>query len=85
MKPVDAKTRICIDFNKENNEEGSKFKVDDSVRISKYKNVFGKSYVPNWSEEVFVINKVKILHCQHMLLVILIEKKMLELFTNKNQ
>ena len=47
MKPVDAKTRICIDFNKENNEEGSKFKVDDSVRISKYKNVFGKSYVPN--------------------------------------
>ena len=85
MKAVDAKTRIYIDFNKENNEEGSNFKVDDSVRISKYKNVFGKSYVPNWSEEVFVINKVKILHCQHMLLVILIEKKMLELFTNKNQ
>ena len=59
MKPVDAKTSIYIDFNKENNEEGSKFKVDDSVRISKYKNVFGKSYVPNWSEKVFVINKVK--------------------------
>ena len=29
------------------------------VRISKYKNIFGKCYFPNWSEEVFVIKKVK--------------------------
>ena len=33
--------------------------VGDNVRISKYKNIFGKGYVPNWSEEVFVIKKVK--------------------------
>ena len=34
-------------------------KADDNVRISKYKNIFAKSYVPNWSEEVFVITKAK--------------------------
>ena len=37
----------------------SKFKVGDYVRISKYKNIFAKGYMPNWSEEVFVIKKVK--------------------------
>ena len=31
-----------------------KFKVG-----SKYKNIFAKGYTPNWSEEVFVIKKVK--------------------------
>ena len=36
-----------------------KFKVADHVRISKYKNIFAKGYTPNWSEEVFVIKKVK--------------------------
>ena len=30
------------------------------VRISKYKNIFAKGYAPNWSEEVFAINKLKI-------------------------
>ena len=35
------------------------FKVGDHVRISKYKNIFAKGYTPNWSEEVFVINKIK--------------------------
>ena len=29
------------------------------VRISNYKNIFGKCYTPNWSEEIFVILKVK--------------------------
>ena len=59
MKPVDVKPSIYIDFNKENNREGPKFKVGDHVRISKYKNIFAKGYVPNWSEVVFVIKKVK--------------------------
>ena len=36
-----------------------RFKVGDHVRISKYKNIFAKGYSPNWSEEVFVINKIK--------------------------
>ena len=29
------------------------------MRISKYKNGFSKGYAPNWSEEVFVIKKIK--------------------------
>ena len=41
------------------NEKEPKFKVGDHVRISKYKNIFAKGYTPNWSEEVFVIKKVK--------------------------
>ena len=36
-----------------------KFKVGDHVRISKYKNIFAKGYMPNWSEEIFVIKKIK--------------------------
>ena len=27
--------------------------------MSKYKNIFAKGYVPNWSEKVFVIKRVK--------------------------
>ena len=48
MKRVDVKSSIYIDFNKENNEESSKFKVSDNVRTSKYYNIFAKGYVPNW-------------------------------------
>ena len=44
--PVDVKPSIYIDFNKENNKEGPKFKVGDNVRISKYKNTFAKGCVP---------------------------------------
>ena len=29
------------------------------MRISKYKNIFSKGYIPNWFEEVFVIKKNK--------------------------
>ena len=36
MEPVDVNPSMYIDFNKENNKEGPKFKVDDHVRISKY-------------------------------------------------
>ena len=59
MKPVEVKLSMFIDFKKENNNEGTKIKVRDHVRISKYKSIFAKGYVPNWSEKVFVIRKVK--------------------------
>ena len=44
---------------KKNSNKDPKFKIGDIVRISKYKNILVKSYTPNWSEEVFVIKKVK--------------------------
>ena len=59
MKPVDVKTSTYIDSSKQINNKDPKFKIDDIVRISKYKNVFVKGYTPNWSEKVFVIKKVK--------------------------
>ena len=59
MKPVDVKPSIYIDFNKENNKESPKFKFGDQVKISKFKNIFAKVYVANWSEEIFVNKKVK--------------------------
>ena len=37
-----------------------KFKIDDKVRISKYKRMtFDKGYTPNWTEEVFIIDRIK--------------------------
>ena len=59
MKLVDVKLSLYIDFNKENNKEAPKFKVVNQVRISKYKNIRAKCYVPNWLEEVFLIKNVK--------------------------
>ena len=56
MKPVDVNSSTYIDFNKENNKQGPKFRNGDHVRISKYKNIFAKSNVPNWSKK----NKKKI-------------------------
>lgn len=35
-----------------------KFKVGDPVRLSKYKHVFEKGYTPNWTAEVFIIDRV---------------------------
>ena len=59
MKPVDVNPDMHVEYNKENNKEGSKFKVGDHARISEYKNIFEKDFVPNWSEEIFVIKRVK--------------------------
>ena len=28
------------------------------VRISKFKNIFAKGYTPNWSKEIFIVNKI---------------------------
>ena len=36
-----------------------KFTVDDRVRISKYKRVFKKGYLPNWTNEIFRVYAVK--------------------------
>ena len=59
MKPVDVKENTYIDSKKEINDKDPKSKVGDHVRISKCKNIFAKGYTPNWSEEVFVVSKIK--------------------------
>ena len=59
MKPADVKTNTYIKSRKEINDKVPKFKIGDIARISKYKNIFAKGCPPNWSEEVFIIKKVK--------------------------
>ena len=72
MKPIDVKDNTYINADKEINNKDPKFKVGDHVRISKYKNIFAKGYMPNWSEEVFVmlLKKLKILFRGLMLFMI---------------
>ena len=55
IRLVNEKSSTYIDFNKRNNKENPKLKM---VRISKYKTIFAKCYIPNWSEEVSVIKKI---------------------------
>ena len=59
IKPIDVKANTYIDSRKEVDDKDPKFKVGDHERISKYKNFLAKGYTPNWSEEVFVISKIK--------------------------
>ena len=59
MKPKGVTDSVLVEYAEESNKKDPKFKVGDNVRISKYKNVFPKGYTPNWSEEVFVANKIK--------------------------
>ena len=59
MKPIDFKDNTCIDFEIRDNDKDPKLKIGDQVRISKHKNIFAKGYMPNWSEEIFIISKIK--------------------------
>ena len=59
IKPKDVTDDSFIEYSEETNKKSPKFKVDDNVRVSKYKNIFAKVYTPNWSEEVFVVNTVQ--------------------------
>ena len=58
MKPIDVKDNTYLNIGKEINDKNPKFK-GDHVRISKCKKIFAKGYNPDWSEEIFVIKKVK--------------------------
>ena len=59
MKHKYVKNNNLTEHIEECNKKDHKFKIGDHVRISKYKNIFSKGYLTNWSEEVFIINKVK--------------------------
>ena len=59
MKPKDVNDNSFIKNVEEINEKDPEFKMGYHVKISKYKNIFSKGYLPNWSEEIFVINKIQ--------------------------
>ena len=59
MNSVDIKWSTYIESSKEINDEDTKFKIGDIVRIWQFKIIFTKGYVSNCSEEVFDIKKSK--------------------------
>ena len=59
MKPINVMSSSYAECNEDSNKKDPKFKIGDRIRISKYKNIFAKGYTPNWSEEVFVVSKIK--------------------------
>ena len=59
IKPIDVTGDSYADYNEDFNKKYPKFNISDHLRISTYKNVFAKGYTPNWSEEVFVVTKIK--------------------------
>ena len=56
-KPIDVTSDSYAKFDKDSYVTKPKF--GDNVRISKYRNIFAKGYTENWSEEVFVVSKIK--------------------------
>ena len=59
MKPVNVKSGSYAEYSADSNAKDAKFIIANRVRISKHKNIFAEDSAPNWSEEIFVISKVK--------------------------
>ena len=53
IKPINVTQDSYAEYNEDSNV------TKDFKRISKYKNIFSKGYTQNWSEEVFVVSKIK--------------------------
>ena len=73
-----------MNSSKKLNDKDSKFIIGDIVRISKYKNIFAKGCTWNWPVKVLWLKMLKILCRGDILSMILMKKKLLELFKKKN-
>ena len=63
MAPIDVDKEVEVPMWLKQESLGVKtvtpqVKVGDHVRVSKVKSVFGKGYLPNWTEEVFTVISV---------------------------
>jgi len=71
MKPIDASLKenesevwnnvydITSNGVKTSQAGKIKFKIGDTVRISRIKGLFEKGYLPNWSEELYKVHEIK--------------------------
>ena len=84
MKPIAVTSVSYVEYNEDSNVTKLKFKVGDHVRISKYENIFAEGYTQNWSEDAFVVSKIKIQFLGLMLLVTWMVNQLLEIFMKKN-
>lgn len=65
MQPIRVKKRhekllLSTVYKYEAHFQSPKFREGENVRISKYKHVFEKGYTPNWTTEIFKIDKVQL-------------------------
>ena len=51
--------KTVFNYSENLNSKRSKFKINDYVRISKYKHLFEKSYTANYTSEIFKIVRIK--------------------------
>lgn len=64
MKPVNVTDKASENYlltkvyNQREPDRKRKLKLDDLVRLSKYKGVFKKGYLPNWSTELFKVVQI---------------------------
>ena len=58
-KPINVTSDSYLEQSEYSNKKEPRFRVGDRVRISKYKKIFANEYSQNWSEEVFVVSKIK--------------------------
>lgn len=75
VRPIDVNNKnekkILLAYNniKIIDPKKNKFKIGDYVRISKHRGAFTKGYTPNWSNEIFQINKVQSTYPRTYLLI----------------
>ena len=67
MKSTDVKPSTYIDSSQEINYKGTKFKIDDIVRISKYKNILEKVSFQIGLKKLLQLQKLKILCRGHVI------------------
>ena len=82
MKPVDVKSSMYIDSTKENNKKDPRFNIGDIARIS-ISNILENVTLQIGLKQILRLKMLQILCRRHMLLMILMEKKLLERFTRK--
>lgn len=63
MRPIDVKHNTDLSDiyrrRKTTNPKKPRYRVGDKVRISKQRSTFAKSYTPNWTTEIFEIQRVQ--------------------------
>ena len=84
MKPIDVVSDSYADYNEDSNKKCPKFKVGDHVRISKYKNIFAKDTLQINQKKILLLAKLKMQSRGHMLLMISVVIRLLEVFMKKN-
>ena len=82
-KPINADYSV-LTKTIDTNLKTPKFKVNDRVGITKYKNIFSKGYTENWPSEICVINSALKTNLWTYKIKVLKRRKNNEVFMKKN-